>query len=51
MIDTLRLALKDAVSERDRLWMLYCEASKREIAARVALNEALIDAVKDEDEA
>jgi hypothetical protein len=46
----LRHELESACAERDRLWQEYTEASHRETAARIALHEAVLAAVKDEDE-
>ena len=46
----LRVSLSDAVAERDKYWLLYCQASHREVLARAALAAAECEAVKDEDE-
>jgi hypothetical protein len=46
----LRHELEAACAERDRLWQEYTAASHRETAARIALHEAVLAAVKDEDD-
>jgi hypothetical protein len=50
ILSELRAALEAACAERDRLWQEYTEASHRETAARIALHEAVLAAVRDEDE-
>jgi hypothetical protein len=50
ILSELRAALEAACAERDRLWQEYTEASHREVTARIALHEAVLAAVKDEDD-